>query len=681
MPVGINIADTDIANAERVLLPAGKIFDDERRAFIKRLDTLDLHAVPGSGKTTAMLAKIMALDRHLPFQNGSGILVISHTNAAVDEIKRRLGDHCRKLFSYPNFLGTIQGFVDQFLAIPYYVNVFQRRPARIDNEIYSERANRFSREFLPGYSQQEQSDAKYFLHSNKNVAAFRFARTEGRITLLSGINGKPLTIKKPNARTDWSEHEKTRVADWLTDFKRRIMTEGYLCFDDAYYFANCLLSEVLKARDVLQERFPYVFVDEMQDMGRHQHDLLESLFYDGGRSRSAYQRIGDRNQGIHNSIDFDVESVWEERPIVLALTNSCRLSSPIARVIQPFAVHNPSACHLNGLGEADIRPHMIVFSDSSRMQVLREFATLLKTLIVQGRLPSGSDTTFKAVAWNAEWSEDTGDHGNKIRLTDYHPVFRRAEQRPPIDHGCVGDYVTLSFKTTQPFREAYSSILNLFLKVLRMEGVRYPIKDCHFTATSLRRYLRENHSEFCEAFLLRIYRWALASVRQELASIEDEVRATIPSLLEVFGRGVDHSREFINSARPSTPEQSQPTYSFSNTYVFDGVTIELATVHAVKGQTHTATLYLESYYQQDGRGEGAKSYESQRLAPQFLGHFLSGSEGTRVKQSAKMTYVGFSRPSHLLCFAVHTDRFEKHLCNIDMSAWEIIRIDDQVTQT
>ena len=88
MPAEVNITGDDIAFAERLLLPEGKIFDDERRAFIRRLDALDLQAVPGSGKTTALLAKLVILDRHLPFEDGSAILVISHTNAAVDEMPK-----------------------------------------------------------------------------------------------------------------------------------------------------------------------------------------------------------------------------------------------------------------------------------------------------------------------------------------------------------------------------------------------------------------------------------------------------------------------------------------------------------------------------------------------------------------------------------------------------------------
>jgi hypothetical protein len=63
MLAAINILDKDIARAEQLLLPERKTFDAERRDFIRRLDTLDLPAVPGNGKTTALMAKLVILDR------------------------------------------------------------------------------------------------------------------------------------------------------------------------------------------------------------------------------------------------------------------------------------------------------------------------------------------------------------------------------------------------------------------------------------------------------------------------------------------------------------------------------------------------------------------------------------------------------------------------------------------
>ena len=90
MYVEIKITNKDVVCAENVLLLEDQHFDDERKDFIKNLDTIDLQAVPGSGKTTALLAKLLILEKHFPFGDGSGVLVISHTNAAIDEIKSKI---------------------------------------------------------------------------------------------------------------------------------------------------------------------------------------------------------------------------------------------------------------------------------------------------------------------------------------------------------------------------------------------------------------------------------------------------------------------------------------------------------------------------------------------------------------------------------------------------------------
>ena len=42
-----------------------------------------------------------------------------------------------------------------------------------------------------------------------------------------------------------------------------------------------------------------------------------------------------------------------------------------------------------------------------------------------------------------------------------------------------------------------------------------------------------------------------------------------------------------------------------------------------------------------------------------------------------MVYVGFSRPTHLLAFAVHKERYDRYLKNdIDTNFWQVITIDD-----
>ena len=82
----MTISDDIILKAQEQLLPENCYFDIERIDFIKNFDSIDLLAVPGSGKTTALLAKLFCLSKQLPFKDGSGILVLSHTNAAINVV-------------------------------------------------------------------------------------------------------------------------------------------------------------------------------------------------------------------------------------------------------------------------------------------------------------------------------------------------------------------------------------------------------------------------------------------------------------------------------------------------------------------------------------------------------------------------------------------------------------------
>jgi DNA helicase II / ATP-dependent DNA helicase PcrA len=92
-----------------------------------------------------------------------------------------------------------------------------------------------------------------------------------------------------------------------------------------------------RIKKILQKRFKYVFVDEMQDMDKNQYEVLEQIFFDGGNSQSFYQRIGDQNQAIFGG-GINLKPVWEGRAKTLTLRGSCRLTEENSRVVKYFAM-------------------------------------------------------------------------------------------------------------------------------------------------------------------------------------------------------------------------------------------------------------------------------------------------------------------------------------------------------
>lgn len=666
----INITDEEIQYAEQLLLPTNKTFNDERRAFIRNFNTIDLQAVPGSGKTTALLAKLVILERKLPFADGSGVLVLSHTNAAIDEIKEKIQKHCPKLFSCPNFIGTIQSFVDEFLAIPFYVSKFKKKPIRIDNEIYEETIAKHLKFNLRNFSIQEQKNARYFLIGNDCLFSFRLIYQNNETKLVRSINGDDLKITKPKRGKKWqdfTDQEKIKIKEWLIKYKFSIMqNQGVLHFDDAYFLADVYLSIIPRVKTILQKRFSFIFVDEMQDMDTHQYNLLEKIFFDVGNSISKIQRIGDKNQAIYNSsnkVKSDV--VWQlrENPDdVLNLTGSQRLSKPIADVVKKFALYSDNNFDIVGLNGCTIKPHIIIFEDSTVEKIIPYFAQIVKEKDLQN-----SDKPIKAICWNTEWKEDetSRNDATKLRLEDYHKGFTKDKGKPKQDYDNLKSYL-LYYEKKQTLEPIRKNILNAFLKILRLENISTNDNRL-YTKKKLIDFIYETDTNKYEELKLNLYNWSIGIIRGDTSEVLQSIKAYIPSLLAIFDKTISPSSNFINNDNIVIPEVNADRSTLTNYYKEDGLEIEITSVHAVKGQTHCATLYLESYYYNDG----GKSYESQRLKDQFLGTQIQSAVRDRFKQSAKMAYVGFSRPTDLLCIAVHKSRFDSLLSILNTDIWEI----------
>ncbi|MET3115691.1 superfamily I DNA/RNA helicase [Pedobacter sp. CG_S7] len=415
-----DITAADIAYAEAILLPNGKPFDQERLNFIENQNTIDLQAVPGSGKTTALLAKLLIIERKLPLIKGGGILVLSHTNAAIDEIKHKIEKYCPKLFSYPNFIGTIQSFVDQFLAIPFYVIQYKKKPLRIDNEIYDEIVKKT-------YNSLPNSAAKSWLNRLHNPeSVFVKMRFDKDLNLLKEMNGDFL-LRSANASATYTQ---------LANAKKNIMKSGFLCFDDAYLLAELYCKHIPGIIEIVQKRFPFVFVDEMQDMDKHQYEILEKLFYGNGTSISTFQRVGDKNQAIYSSPRST--EIWIDRNQVLKLKGSQRLSIPIARVASQFAVYKDQDYEITGLNECKILPQILIYDDQNLGLVIPFFSKTVKEMAGKGDLPDFEKYPVKAIAWNTEWKDDDArDNISKLRLCDFYSDYNKDSKGAKIDYSCL----------------------------------------------------------------------------------------------------------------------------------------------------------------------------------------------------------------------------------------------------
>ena len=307
----------------------------------------------------------------------------------------------------------------------------------------------------------------------------------------------------------------------------------------------------------------------------------------------------------------------------------------------------------------------MVFNDDTKNQVISYFAQLVKEYRENGSLKSTKNfKDIKVVCWNTDWKENEQNRNDitKLRLEDYHKGFKK--EKPKLDYENLKSYLLYYEKkiTLEPLRK---NILNAFLKILRLENINMT-DERPYTKKKLIDFIHDKDIQKYDELNLNLYNWSIEIIQEKTNEVWESIKAYVPTLLQFFDRTISTSSDFINTDNVEIPADNPEIISPTNHYNEDGFEIEITSVHSVKGQTHCATLYLESCYQ--------GQHESERLSNQFLGTSFN-DEKVHHKSSAKMAYVGFSRPTDLLCIAIHKDRFERHIVNsIDQQMWKVLRL-------
>jgi hypothetical protein len=99
------------------------------------------------------------------------------------------------------------------------------------------------------------------------------------------------------------------------------------------------------------------------------------------------------------------------------------------------------------------------------------------------------------------------------------------------------------------------------------------------------------------------------------------------------------------------------------------VQIRVGSIHSVKGETHTATLVLDTFYYK---------HHLETLKPWLLGQKTGqGNESKRNLSRLKQHYVAMTRASHLLCLGMREDVFSSdELLQLKSSPWRLARVTD-----
>lgn len=606
--LGFVVSDSEIEDAERLLLPRDRHFDKEARSVIRRWTSTDVVACPGSGKTTVLLAKLKLLADRMPLDNGAGICVLSHTNVAVNELEKRLPDQARLLLAYPNHIGTIQSFVDKFFAAPYVKWRFGSTMHPVDNEAYG-RA-------VLGLACGMGFSALQSVIRNNAKRGLDPISVAGGIRLDEDGNLLKDAEKKAAGAGTQSATQYRQIRQQL------LVNDGLVRYRDAYEFAAKAIDEMPESLlELIRARFPYVFIDEYQDCDQQQRGFLSRVFDD---AECCVIRIGDPDQAIYSSHRDQTED-WVPRSDACQIGVTNRFHQQIADVLSPLRKGNKPIRSAATDGAA--KPVLMVYDDNSIDSVRSCFAEQIKGCGL------GSQGVYKAVGFIGK------DATKGISIGSYWDGFDSKK----ASHGATywNTLVEMGeFAASGQMYRAVELLGKLLRRMHRFSATHSGVKAGDAAVDLLSSMSTDKYRSLAFDVLM--------AGSKDGSSMNVAVRSLVAGLVgESAATQVYDSLPLYFMSQTAEP---LAVLQDRNVYIDPAfrTRIEFSTVHGVKGETHDATLYLETEF-------GGVTDISRVLCRYGIG---KPKDSKIYETSRKVVYVGMSRPKKLLCLAVCSKTYE-----------------------
>lgn len=656
------ITDGDIDQIEKEF---GLIFDEERRAILKCRESKDVRACPGSGKTTLVVAKLALLANKWEWGH-RGICIISHTNVAHNEIQKHFkkSPELQVYLNYPHFIGTIQSFMNQFLALPAAITRFGTRPVIYDNELYEAEAER-----------------EFSENSKKNGAPYWSARwTIKNIVWDKSFNG----VLEYVGRVEYQDKTfaipelaaKKKKISWQTEsgqqllgFKEAMSRKGFFRYQDMFALAAWYLDNFPQIVTAVSERFPFVIIDEMQDTIAEQGQLIHDTFGE----RSVIQRFGDDRQAIYHSTNSSTVGAKFPSGNVLPMKKSHRLSCSIANLVKNVC-ETPD--ELLGDESKPTREHTVfAFSRNKIKEVIPAFAELVAKEIGCDNPASQIKVVGATSKLDKEEEKIPRGIGDYLRRD-----FVRGKPKKAVDLKSLQDYfcyakAVIDHKSS--VAEARAMILGAIVKILRLQGLKNG--DRNFTASTFLRHLQENSPhkyKTVSQFIGRTCLYLVNSAEPNYGKIAEEILGG----LDMFGKQewCKDVTDFVKKERilgdvsvDDSEEDFFPDNILTHKTKYGTVSVEVGTIHSVKGETLKAILVLETFlYVHDLKELVEKGF--------FCGAQKTGSVKKRLSDNLKRIYVGMSRPTDLLCLAILDDHLKDGKEDMEKMGWSFDEIAEEV---
>ncbi|HEC8344916.1 TPA: UvrD-helicase domain-containing protein [Providencia rettgeri] len=633
----VYLSPTDLV--ELKMLVKDLNFDDtERRSALLENGSRDFNAVPGSGKTSLLAAKLLLLAKKWTHSR-RGICVLSHTNVARNEIADRLASTTEgtQLLSYPHFIGTIHSFVNHFFSLPLLRSCGMKVDV-IDDDVFADKARSLLR-------MGKFSKLRFYLENQMNgdvIATTMFYRTaELKVHVEAG------SLPAPHTNSYRS----------LIALKEMLTEQGIFRHSDMFAFADYALKVCPRLLDVVHRRFPFVFIDEMQDTSWEQESLLNRIF-DG---RSTMQRFGDIDQKIIPNEEH-TELLTFPREGYGCISTSKRFGKAISDAVGCVRVSGEAVV---GEGGDTHAPTLLLYKTNDATKVVPYFGRMVIEQLSESDI-GAREVKAMSARKRGEGNVDVGRH-----LLDYCPSYRGGTSSTRVRSesfwGLVGNSKdTLNKKS---INSICYDIRRSLLLVLRAAGssLVQDIRDARALPRILNTAITEkNINKLTRQLVLFSEDLSSRDQRDTLIRLlftELEPYLPIDMNFNIF-KGLNVFEDTLDIDTSNSSTSAEYEINHNERYI----NIGLGTVAGMKGETHAASLILESY------GGTSRKFDVALGLEYITGTAKKDISKLPKTQQAQMRnlYVAMSRPTKLLCLAANENRVSKELVDIlTAKGWNI----------
>lgn len=364
-------------------------------------------------------------------------------------------------------------------------------------------------------------------------------------------------------------------------------------------------------------------------------------------SKSIIQCFGDHNQAIYNAIKSN--NVWAPTNS-LSIDQTVRFGENTAKVLRSVCMEDNRTLVANPTS-ISLKPILIIYENTK--DVLPKFTSILKNSkignesiaeIAQKEREKDKlhRNNIKAIGWVGT------DRDDVITIKLYFPLFSKdIRRKQKVNYNSLASF--LCKKENASINDYSNHIISAILHILSLSPTsknEVNGKVRKHTKTSFTERFKLYSEETYRDFRVNLVVWSkMIHDGVDTVHVVKEYISRVLLPIFTFDTATPDIKSFLDSA---FEEISEEQASAKNIYGLDDVEIEVNTIHSVKGETHAATLYLETYFD--------KKYESERIHPQLSG-VINTDKSEKIISTLKMAYVGMSRPKYLLCMAIDKDRF------------------------